>query len=167
LYFNWLNPKAQIKTISDKGIGSFAQEVIYRGEVVASFGGYVVKASYLKNYSQDRASRSIQASQNLYLLSGAEPEPGDMLNHSCNPNCGAFGISTIVAMKQIEVTEEITFDYAMTDATAYDEFDCFCGESNCRKRITGNDWQIQDIQEKYKGFFSSNVEKLILNLRKN
>jgi len=166
LYFNWLNPKAQIKKISDKGAGSFAQEIISQGEVVASFGGFVVQTKDLKDFSQDRVSRSIQASKTTYILSGLEPEPGDMLNHSCNPNCGATGISTIVAIKQIEVGEEITFDYAMTDASSYDEFVCFCGQANCRKKITGNDWQIEDIQEKYKGFFSSYVEKLISRSRK-
>ena len=166
MYFNWLNPKAHIAKISAKGKGSFAKELIHQGEVVASFGGFAVKASDLKNYSQDRVSRSIQASQHSYILSGRESEPGDMLNHSCNPNCGAVGIATIKAMKQIEVGDEITFDYAMTDASPYDEFVCFCGETNCRKNITGNDWQNQEIQKKYKGYFSAYVESLILSSRK-
>ena len=167
MYFNWLNPKARIQKVSDKGTGSFAQEIICQGEIVASFGGFVVQTKDLIDFSQDRVSRSIQASQTSYILSGTKPEPGDMVNHSCNPNCGAIGISTIVAMKQIEVGQEITFDYAMTDASPYDEFNCFCGEVNCRKKITGNDWQLFEIQEKYKGFFNSNIEKLILNSRKN
>ena len=167
MYFNWLNPKAQIQKVSDKGTGSFAQEIICQGEIVASFGGFVVQTKDLNDFSQDRVSRSIQASQTSYILSGTKPEPGDMVNHSCNPNCGAIGISTILAMKQIEVGQEITFDYAMTDASPYDEFICFCGEANCRKKITGNDWQLFEIQEKYKGFFNSNIEKLILNSRKN
>ena len=167
MYFNWLNPKAQIQKVSDKGTGSFAQEIICQGEIVASFGGFVVQTKDLNDFSQDRVSRSIQASQTSYILSGPKPEPGDMVNHSCNPNCGAIGISTIIAMKQIEVGQEITFDYAMTDASPYDEFICFCGEVNCRKKITGNDWQLFEIQEKYKGFFNSNIEKLILNSRKN
>ena len=167
MYFNWLNPKARIQKVSDKGTGSFAQEIICQGEIVASFGGFVVQTKDLNDFSQDRVSRSIQASQTSYILSGTKPEPGDMVNHSCNPNCGAIGISTIVAMKQIEVGQEITFDYAMTDASPYDEFICLCGEANCRKKITGNDWQLFEIQEKYKGFFNSNIEKLILNSRKN
>lgn len=161
MYFNWLNPKARIQKVSDKGTGSFAQEIICQGEIVASFGGFVVQTKDLNDFSQDRVSRSIQASQTSYILSGTKPEPGDMVNHSCNPNCGAIGISTIVAMKQIEVGQEITFDYAMTDASPYDEFNCFCGEANCRKKITGNDWQLLEIQEKYKGFFSLFVEQLI------
>jgi len=167
LEFNWLSPKAEMRHTPGKGFGSFAIEKISKGEVVASFGGFVVETHYLKNYSKDRVARSLQLNENKYLLSGSHPEPGDMVNHSCNPNCGAIGISRIVAMKQIEVGQEITFDYAMTDASPYDEFICFCGEVNCRKKITGNDWQLFEIQEKYKGFFNSNIEKLILNSRKN
>lgn len=29
-----------------------------------------------------------------------------------------------------------------------------CGSPNCRKIVTGRDWQRADLQEKYRGFFS-------------
>ncbi len=144
-----------------KGLGSFAIEKITKGEVVASFGGFVVEQKDLKNYSADRVARSLQLDESNYLLSGPTPEPGDMINHSCEPNCGAFGTSSVIAMTDIKVGKELTFDYAMTDSSQYDEFRCFCGKENCRGKITGKDWQDPILQSKYNNFFSAFVTKLI------
>ena len=144
-----------------KGSGSFAIEKITKGEIVASFGGFVVGQKDLKDYSTDRVARSLQLDETNYLLSSPTPEPGDMINHSCEPNCGAFGTSSVIAMKNIEIGEELTFDYAMTDSSQYDEFNCFCGKVNCRGKITGKDWQDPILQSKYKNYFSSFIKKLI------
>ena len=84
-----------------------------------------------------------------------------MINHSCEPNCGAFGTSSVIAMTDIEVCQELTFDYAMTDSSQYDEFKCFCGKEKCRGKITGKDWQDPILQSKYKNYFSSFITKLI------
>ena len=161
LDYNWLTPKAQIRQTPGKGSGSFAIEKINKGEVVASFGGFVVGQKDLKDYSTDRVARSLQLDEANYLLSGPIPESGDMINHSCEPNCGAFGTSSVIVMTDIEIGEELTFDYAMTDSSQYDEFRCFCGKENCRGKITGKDWQDPILQSKYNNFFSSFVTKLI------
>jgi len=161
LDYNWLTPKAQMRQTPGKGSGSFAVTKINKGEVVACFGGYVVGESELKNHSEDRVARSLQLNENIYLLSGLKPESGDMLNHSCEPNCGAFGTSSVISLSDISIDEELTFDYAMTDSSEYDQFDCACGKINCRGKITGKDWQSIEIQKKYNNFFSSFIAKLI------
>jgi len=161
LEFNWLNPKAEMRHTPGKGSGSFAIEKIKKGEVVASFGGFVVDANNLNNFSKDRVARSLQLNKDKYLLSGVVPEPGDMLNHSCDPNCGAIGTSSVCAMREIETGEELTFDYAMTDASKYDEFTCACKKVNCRNKITGEDWKIKNLQKKYFNYFSSYINNLI------
>lgn len=161
--YNWLSPKAQMRKTPGKGSGSFALEKISKFEPVASFGGFVIESKELSNFSDDRVARSLQLNKNKYLLSGSKAEPGDMLNHSCDPNCGASGTSSIVAMRDIQPGEELTFDYAMTDQSKYDEFKCACMNANCRKKITGNDWNINELQSKYSGFFSSYISNLIKN----
>ena len=158
---NWLTPKAQMRVTPGKGSGSFAISKISKGEIVASFGGNVIDQSELAKYSDDRVSRSLQLNSDTYLLSGNIPEPGDMINHSCEPNCGAFGTSSVISMIDIEVGEELTFDYAMTDSSKYDEFICACGKSGCRKKITSIDWQKEYLQARYRNYFSSYIEKLI------
>lgn len=159
--YNWLTPKARVFRTPGKGSGSFAISKINKGEVVASFGGFVVDEAELKKHSEDRVARSFQLDENKYLLSGLEPESGDMLNHSCQPNCGALGTSSVLSLSDIEIGEELTFDYAMTDSSEYDQFDCACGKSNCRGKVTGKDWQRIEIQKKYNNYFSSFICKLI------
>jgi SET domain-containing protein len=161
LDYNWLTPKAQMRQTPGKGSGSFAIEKIAKGELVASFGGFVIEQQDLKHYSTDRVARSLQLDEANYLLSGPIPESGDMINHSCKPNCGAFGTSSVIAMTDIEISEELTFDYSMTDSSQYDEFKCFCGEESCRGIITGKDWQDPFLQSKYNNYCSSFVTRLI------
>jgi 2-succinyl-5-enolpyruvyl-6-hydroxy-3-cyclohexene-1-carboxylate synthase len=49
-----------------------------------------------------------------------------------------------IALKDIQIGEELSFDYAMTDTSQYDEFVCEGNESNCRQKITGSDWQNKE-----------------------
>ena len=159
--YNWLTPKAQMRVTPGKGSGSFAISKISKGEIVASFGGNVINQSELTNYSTDRVSRSLQLNSDTYLLSGNVPEAGDMINHSCEPNCGIAGTSSVQTLRDIEIGEELTFDYAMSDSSQYDEFTCACGKDKCREKITGMDWQKKDLQAKYSKYFSAYIESLI------
>ena len=100
----------------------------------------------------------------LYLVSDVTPEAGDMLNHSCEPNCGLLGQTLIIAMRDIGPGEELCFDYATCDASDYDEFRCRCGQPNCREIITGSDWREPGLQEKYAGWFSPYLARRIAAL---
>jgi len=162
--YNWLSPKAEARPAGAKGWGSFALEPIPAGETVAAFGGWIVTGAYLAELSDDRQSRSIQVDSDLYLVSGDTPEPGDMLNHSCEPNCGLLGQTLLVAMRDIAPGEEMCFDYAMCDASDYDEFSCLCEAPTCREVVTGADWRDPDLQTKYDGWFSPYIARRIAAL---
>lgn len=152
--YNWLTSKAETRPAGGKGWGSFATTAIATGETVACFGGWVVDGAQLSTFTEDRQHRTIQVDADLYLVSGDTPEAGDMLNHSCEPNCGLVGSQVIVAMRDIEVGEELSIDYAMCDASDYDEFTCLCEHSACRGVVTGMDWRNSELQVKYAGYFS-------------
>jgi SET domain-containing protein len=162
--YNWLFPGAEARPVGGKGWGSFAVEPIPVGTVVAGFGGWCVTHETLSTFSHDRQGRSIQIAEDLYLVSGDTPEPGDMLNHSCEPSCGLVGASVLIAMRDIEVGEELTFDYATCDSSDYDEFECLCGEPTCRGVVTGLDWTKPELQEKYAGWFSPYLARRIAAL---
>ncbi len=89
--YNWLTPKAQARPAGEKGWGAFVIEAINEGETVAGFGGWVIDRATLATMSEDRQGRSIQIDHDLYLVSNDTAEPGDMLNHACEPNCGLVG----------------------------------------------------------------------------
>ena len=162
--YNWLTPKALAPPAGDKGWGSFVTERISAGETIAGFGGWMVPRDFLSTLSADRQARSIQVDEDLYLVSSDVREPGDMLNHSCDPNCGLSGSQLLIAMRDIEVGEELTFDYAMCDASDYDEFTCLCGSAACRGIVTGADWRDPIVQAKYMGYFSPYLMKRIASL---
>jgi len=78
------------------------------------------------------------------------------VNHSCVPNSGihvnATGGHDYIAMRDILVDEEITFDYAMRNYTVDFFPNCRCGSKECRGKITGWKDLPTEIREKYKGF---------------
>jgi SET domain-containing protein len=163
-YANYLTPKAENRPLPRAGTGSFAVEPIAAGETVAVFGGSVVTRAELDALASDRQSRSIQLDDSLYLASAEMPEPGDMVNHSCAPNCGMQGSTIVVAMRDIHPGEELTFDYAMSDGSDYDEFECSCGAPQCRGKVTGHDWMLPELQLAYRGFFSPYLANRISSL---
>ena len=67
-------------------------------------------------------------------------------------------------VRDIAPGEEVCFDYAMTDASPYDQFNCSCDTPLCRGQVTGNDWMLPELQERYRGFFSTYVQKRIETL---
>jgi uncharacterized protein len=162
---NWLSPLAQARPAGGKGWGSYAVAPISKGDTVAAFGGSVAPRTVLETFDADRQARSIQIDEDLYLISAPTPEPGDMLNHSCEPSCGLMGASILVALRDLEPGEELTFDYAMCDGSDYDEFACQCGAETCRGIVTGRDWMNAELQRKYDGWFSPYLERRIAAAR--
>lgn len=136
------------------GKGMFAKERISKGEVVFIKGGHILKREQL--FTSGAINSYLPIDDN-YFLAAEEPEEEDLIklynNHSCEPNCGLRGEITFVAMRDIEIGEELTCDYAFIDDEDY-EFDCTCGAKNCRKKITGRDWRIPELQQRYRDYFS-------------
>jgi len=158
---NFLTSLAEPFGTPPHGFGSRAIAVIHAGTSVATFGGTALTHFAFAEYDAERRSRSIQVDTNLIFLGPPTREPGDSINHSCEPNCGMRNATTIVAMRDIAIGEELTFDYAMSDASSYDEFDCNCGTSLCRGRVRADDWRLDTLRHKYKGFFSPYIQRKI------
>ncbi|MBK8815307.1 MAG: SET domain-containing protein-lysine N-methyltransferase [Methylococcaceae bacterium] len=79
---------------------------------------------------------------------------GEFFNHSCDPNTGFKSEICLVAMRDIYVGEELTFDYAMCTTGNFGNMDCHCGSVNCRGYIKGDDWKIAELQQNIAGIFS-------------
>ncbi len=87
----------------------------------------------------------------------------DYINHSCDGNTWYLNPDLLVARRDIKKGEEITYDYVLTEANP--EWilaeKCLCGASNCRGKVTGNDWKIERLQAEYENHFFPHVNKLI------
>ncbi len=130
---------------------------------MAVFGGKPVTYDELVQVPYEIRRLSIQVAEDYYLLSVNDSE-ADWINHSCMPNAGLNGQIVLVALRDIQPGEEITFDYAMSDGTAYDEFDCMCGSPDCRGYVSGSDWALPELQRRYKGHFSPYLQTRIDHL---
>ncbi len=160
----WLTKKAVTKTTAERGDSAFAIAAIEKGEPVAVFAGFVVNRAQLEALPEERKQRSIQIEADLYLVSGELREPGDMINHSCDPNCGMRGDIIVVAMRDIAAGEELTYDYAMSDASDYDEFPCRCGAATCRGTVRGSDFRDPRLQARYRGYFTTFIERRLASV---
>ncbi len=96
-------------------------------------------------------------------------EDAFFFNHSCEPNAGIKGQIFLVAMRDIEPDEEVTFDYAMclhrVEGLPPYRLECLCSYDNCRKIITDDDWKLSELQKKYDGWFSWYLQEKIDRLR--
>ena len=158
---NYLSPLAEAREIPLKGFGSFAVNPIPMGTVVATFGGTILTRINFETYPLEQRSRSIQIDVDQFVLGPVSRESGDSINHSCLPNCGMHNATQLIAMREIAVGEELTYDYATSDTSDYDEFECACGSDNCRGRVSGDDWKLPDLQSRYQNMFSPYVQRKI------
>lgn len=143
-------------------MGLFARERVMKGELVIDFSTGPGKRISIKNMDEFYSrgfDYGIQVGEHEIFAATNEQEleDADFLNHSCEPNCGIRGSLRIIAMRDIESREEITFDYAMSESSRY-EMACSCGSTRCRRMITGDDWRRDDLQKQYKGYFSDYLE---------
>jgi hypothetical protein len=149
------------------GKAVFARELIEPGELVAVWSGRLVSADELDDLPEDIRHHTAQVEEGLYLASLTANEPPDYINHSCEPNCGLDGQIAIVAMQTIRPGDEVAIDYAMCDGSPYDEFECACGSSQCRGRVTGNDWRDPVLWKRYAGHFSPYLQRRINALQRD
>jgi len=101
--------------------------------------GETVMVGFLVGALKENDSHATQVGPSRWVRHGGL---GSKVNHSCDPNCGvrlndeqAFDV---VARRQIDAGQELTFDYAMRNFTI-DHFPdvCLCGAERCRGSVTG------------------------------
>lgn len=159
---HYLSPKLQLKPNPEKGAGGiFAQEWVKTGELLLVWGGNILTGEQLEKAPAELIRFSVQVEENLYLTTVTTPSTADFVNHSCEPNAGLSSSISLVALRPIAPGEEVCYDYATSDGSAYDEFECACGTPSCRRRVTGNDWQRPELQIRYAGYFSPYLQRRI------
>jgi uncharacterized protein len=159
----WFDRRLVMRSSPIHGIGTFATHPIHARERLIWVSGGIVYTS------EDWQTGRVQLAPEQYN----EGQIGDDLfiatpkslyyyvNHSCDPN-----MLNDVAWRDIEAGEEITTDYAYGEASPnYRLEPCSCRSSMCRGRVTGNDWKLPELQQRYHGYFTSHIERLIRESR--
>lgn len=151
-----LSAKVEVKDNGLNGKGIFAKEFIKKGEIVFIKGGHILTREEI--FSSGIINSYFPISDGYFLGAMNKEEENEIKlfqNHSCNPNCGLRGEITFVAMKDINKDEE-----SFIDNEDY-RFNCTCGSENCRKVITGFDWKIKELQDKYYDYFAQYLKEKI------
>lgn len=156
-----ISSKLEGRLIPSKGgRGLFARERVRAGETLLVWGGDVFTGEMLSRMSEEKHRLSVQIEEDLYLVTPNEG-PADWVNHSCDPNAGLVGQIVLVALRDIKPGDEICFDYATSDGSPYDEFECGCASRLCRHHVTGDDWKQPELQKRYQGHFSPYIQRRI------
>ena len=148
----------------DESLGrrAVARRTINAGERIVVWSGDVITGAEIARLPARERDYLLQIDDDRYLHAGLQSlAAADFINHSCDPNCGFVDARTLVAMREIPTGEAVTFDYAMSDTSAFVDFDCRCGSRGCRGRMTGEDWRRAELQARYEGWFAPHVQRLI------
>ncbi len=119
----------------------FAQQPFQPGETIAEFypGTIAAEPTYL----------TVQVDIGKHIT--LQPEFLQYINHSCDPNV-FFDTSSmkLVALKEIQFDEEMTFFYPSTEWEMTQSFNCYCGCSQCVGEIKGAAFLAEDVWKRYR-----------------
>ncbi len=166
-FANFLSPKVAVRACTDKaGRGVYAVNGIEAGEVVAVWGGRIVGRAQAEAITPDLRRYIVQVEDEQFLAPLEPIDAAELINHCCQPSCGLSGQITLVALRRIQPGEEITFDYATTDSSAFLEFPVSCSKAPCRQKVCCDDWRRADVQAANRGHFSPYLQRRIDRARK-
>jgi hypothetical protein len=78
-----------------------------------------------------------------------ELTPDWYMNHHCHGKVGFDNEGNFVAIHFIQTGEELTYDYGLAESNPNFFMTCNCGDSNCRKVVTGNDWRNSEFRKRH------------------
>ena len=152
----WIDRRIVLGRSAIQGVGIFAIEPIPAGQLlILTTGGLVLN-------EQDKQFGTIQLEGEMY---NEESLPGNLsiitpkvfhyyVNHSCEPAAidlsRSPNVTHYIAWRDIQAQEEITADYGVIGAEIEH---CMCKSPLCRGRITPDDWQLPELQQRYRGYF--------------
>lgn len=110
--------------------------------------------------SQTPTYLTIQIGLNEHIT--LQPDFLQYTNHSCEPN--VFFDTTsfkLIALKDINVGDELTFFYPSSEWNMNQPFACNCGNENCLHTIKGAAYLSKEVLSKYKltDFIQSMIDK--------
>jgi len=127
--------------ISNNQNALFALQSFQPGEVIADFSAGTIAAepTYL----------TVQVDTGKHIT--LQPEFLQYINHSCAPNV-FFDTTTmkLLALKEIQQEEEMTFFYPSTEWEMTQPFRCYCGSPACLGEIKGAAFLSKNVWKQYR-----------------
>jgi uncharacterized protein len=136
------------------GQSVFATRAIEKGQVILRGWGPRVP---------ERTRHSFQVDHDTHVVIRT---PIELINHSCEPNCGVWlrkgvPVMEIHALRRIEPGEELATDYATFEyEIEHMTGDCLCGTPSCRGRITGYKDLPEELRDAYGPYIADYLEEI-------
>jgi ribosomal protein S18 acetylase RimI-like enzyme len=145
----WGHPDLVVKGSEIEGHGLFAAKAIAKGVVVSQLAGRKVTTAELQELFKNPPVDTITIDDDEHLVLPMDPRPVIAYgNHSCDPNLWWIDAVTLETRRDIAAGEEVTSDYGTSRGVPY-ELECKCGSELCRGVVTGDDWKLRELQDRY------------------
>jgi SET domain-containing protein len=123
-------------------MGCFAIANITKGTRVIEYVGQKISKAESLLRCEENNEYIFELDDKFDLDGNVGWNPAKFINHSCSPNCEAElaeGGIWIVALRDIKIGEEISFNYGY-DLENYKEHLCRCGAANCLGYIVAEEF---------------------------
>jgi SET domain-containing protein len=156
---NWYDPRVAIRPSGIQGGGMFARAPIRAGETVCIVGGTpMTNAEFAAFRATVERYNAAQIGEDLHLvdLIQSPDQVEGSINHSCDSNLWMNDEVTIAARRALSAGDELTLDYALMTSDPSWRLDrpCQCGAVTCRRIISGDDWRLPAVRQRYQGHFA-------------
>ena len=123
-----------IKSSSLHGAGVYTTAPIKQGTLILEYTGPRLTAKECEGmYADTEVTYLFAMDDQNVIIDGFGMAA--FVNHTCDPNCETDQIDDriwIIAMRNIEQGEELTYDYNLFDGDPGEEAPCYCGLKGCR-----------------------------------
>jgi len=137
----WVSESVEVRKSEMEGQGVYAVQNIKEGEVIGVFGGIVIPEGKFEELARTVPNEKLCPDHAMYIYPGFIMlhdyengcDPLCFVNHSCDPSSKVVNGIVLVAVRDIALGEEISWNYKETDDVgnwSY-EFKCQCGSANC------------------------------------
>lgn len=167
---NWIHASLKVIKVTDCGFGVITTRDLPEATLLIVYGGRVITTEDFEALPHEMQHYPYQVAPDLFIgpVNSDDVGIGERINHSCNPNAGFQGAIHLIAMRDIIAGEEVTIDYATCVSANEDAFtmNCVCGSSNCRGVITGQDWQLKEVQSRLLPYYQPYLQERVRARRK-
>jgi len=140
------NNKIEVMNETKFGRAVFATADIQAGETIGIFAGEKYRGETALDLPNIMVDHAIQVGSHEYVH--GHKQLAELINHSCEPNCGIRNHTEVFAMRDIQEGEQITWDYRMSEDSNW-KLDCQCGSIRCTGYVEGFTSLPDDIKMEY------------------
>ncbi len=157
----WTHPAIEVRSSRVDGLGLFASAAIDADVIVIRLGGRLVTTSELHQLFADTPPEhyvdtfAVDDDLHIVLPAGTVVHYG---NHHCDPTIWPTGAFDLVTRRAVGAGEELTIDYGLISDDPTFRMECSCGAATCRGVITGEDWRIPELRDRYAGHWAPGLQ---------